>query len=216
MLISQWKEMFHLIGSAFQKNGIKYEVCLSKSDFSTKGPLQRFKHDPSIRVLLLLLSHGSHGLTLIEASHVFLLEPIMNVQQEAQAVNRVHRIGQTRSTYVHKYVVNDTVEKRIHDMTESIFEETVGGAQGLVSNITTEKGDVKSPTTSKKFKNKGRMGMEGGVSSDAINLTLTQVRSLLNFSSNSSSFGSGSGSGSTPSSSSLLSSSSSNPLMRSL
>ena len=81
---------------------------------------------------------------------MFLLEPIMNVsitflsrfsslflnmlakyhykvQQEAQAVNRVHRIGQKRPTFVHKYVVNGTIEKRIHSMTEAVFENTRGG-----------------------------------------------------------------------------------------
>ena len=121
IVFSQWKEMFHLISSAFLKNSIRFEVCQSKADFSSKGALSRFKHDSSVRVLILLLSHGSHGITITEASHVFLLEPIMNFQQEAQAVNRVHRIGQTRPTVVHKYIVNNTIEKRIHNMTEGMY-----------------------------------------------------------------------------------------------
>merc|ERR1711871_1761618 len=185
IVFSQWKEMFHLVGSAFKKNNIKFEVCQNKADFSTKGPLQRFKHDMKIRVLLLLLSHGSHGLTLTEASHVYLLEPIMNVQQEAQTINRVHRIGQTRTTYVHKYIINDTVEKRIHEMTESILNDTEGGALGVVNSIAVEqdhrKQQQRSPKKDKSKKNNGLsvLGGHGNDVSDSINLTLSQVKSLL-------------------------------------
>lgn len=48
---------------------------------------------------------GAEGLDLIVASHVFLLEPLVNQAMERQAVNRVHRIGQTKQTKIHKYVV---------------------------------------------------------------------------------------------------------------
>jgi len=85
--------MLHLVSTAFAFNSIRFEVCKVKSDFAPSGPMSRFKSDPSIRILLLLLAHGSRGITITEASHVFLLDPILNSQVEAQAVNRVHRIG---------------------------------------------------------------------------------------------------------------------------
>jgi len=100
--------MFHILTTGFRNNQIKFEICLHKTDFSSSGPLGRFKIDPSIKVLILLLSHGSNGLTITEASHVFLLEPILNVQLEAQAVNRVHRIGQVlkKNNYQKQFVKN--------------------------------------------------------------------------------------------------------------
>jgi SNF2 family DNA or RNA helicase len=59
---------------------------------------------------------GKQGLSLTNATHVFLLEPLLNLEQEAQAVNRVHRVGQTRPTYVHRYVIRDTVEEKLHNL----------------------------------------------------------------------------------------------------
>merc|ERR1711871_673355 len=185
IVFSQWKEMFHLVGSAFKRNNIKFEVCQNKADFSTKGPLQRFKYDINIRVLLLLLSHGSHGLTLTEASHVYLLEPIMNVQQEAQAINRVHRIGQTRTTYVHKYIIRDTVENRIHDLTENIVESTFGNTIGVINGITTDNDHRtqrdRSPQKNKKKKttNNNNHHTKMDTATDSVRLTLSQVHSLL-------------------------------------
>jgi hypothetical protein len=60
-------------------------------------------------------------MSLVEASHVFILEPLLNRAMEAQAVNRVHRLGQLRDTKVHKYVVLDTVEETIYE--SSILQE---------------------------------------------------------------------------------------------
>lgn len=63
------------------------------------------------RLFLLLLIF--HVYMQVEANHVFMLEPLLNAAVEAQAINRVHRGGQTRPTTVHRLVVRGTIEEEI-------------------------------------------------------------------------------------------------------
>lgn len=66
------------------------------------------------RVLLLLIKQGGKGLNLTEAQHVVLAEPQLDPAAEAQALGRVHRIGQRAVTWVHRFVVEGTVEENVH------------------------------------------------------------------------------------------------------
>jgi len=63
----------------------------------------------SIQVLLLLIQHGANGLNLLEAQHVVLVEPLLNPAAEAQAISRVHRIGQKNKTLIHRFIVSTLI-----------------------------------------------------------------------------------------------------------
>ena len=58
----------------------------------------------------------SSGMNLVNATHVFLCEPLINTAIELQAISRVHRIGQHLPTTIWMYLVEDTVEKTIYDI----------------------------------------------------------------------------------------------------
>lgn len=112
--LPQWPEMLDIVAAGLAVNRVPFLLVRDKSkDFGRAGPVSEFKTSPSKRLLLMPLGMGAEGLDLICANHVFLLEPICNPAQEAQAVNRCHRIGQQRRVYVHKMVVQGTVEERI-------------------------------------------------------------------------------------------------------
>ena len=55
------------------------------------------------QVLLILIQHGANGLNLLEAQHVVLVESLLNLAVEAQAISRVHRIGQENKTLIHLF-----------------------------------------------------------------------------------------------------------------
>lgn len=72
-----------------------------------------FRKDPNCTCLLLNVHSQSTGLTLVNARHLILLEPIMDSSTEAQAISRIHRIGQKDVTYVWNFMVRNTVEESI-------------------------------------------------------------------------------------------------------
>lgn len=78
--------------------------------------LSAFKYEEKINILLLPLHTGSNGLNIIEATHVLLVEPILNPAHELQAIGRVHRIGQTKATFVHRFLIKSTIEERMQAM----------------------------------------------------------------------------------------------------
>ncbi len=74
--------------------------------------LSRFKQgtDP---VFLISLKAGGSGLNLTEADYCFLLDPWWNPATEAQAIDRTHRIGQTRNVMVYRLIARDTIEQKV-------------------------------------------------------------------------------------------------------
>lgn len=109
IIFSQWEANLAVINGALVEN----KICTRSNKSLTM--IEEFKSPTGgITCLLLPLSWGSKGLNLIEATHVFLVEPILNPSEELQAVGRVHRIGQTRPTVVHRFIVENTVEETIY------------------------------------------------------------------------------------------------------
>ncbi|KAF8009800.1 hypothetical protein BT93_J0713 [Corymbia citriodora subsp. variegata] len=86
---------------------------------NTSVKVNKREHCQDIQVLLLLVQHGANGLNLLEARHVILVEPLLNPAAEAQAISRVHRIGQENKTLVHRFIVKDSVEESIYKLNKS-------------------------------------------------------------------------------------------------
>ncbi len=74
--------------------------------------LERFK-DGAAPVFLISLKAGGFGLNLTEADYCFLLDPWWNPATEAQAIDRTHRIGQTRTVMVYRLIARDTIEEKV-------------------------------------------------------------------------------------------------------
>lgn len=111
LVFSSWVDVLDVIADAFAQNGITYRALHNRTKFQVH--LLSFKTNSQITALLLPISSGANGLNIIEARHVILVEPILNPAAELQAIGRVHRIGQSRETVVHRFLVRGTIEERM-------------------------------------------------------------------------------------------------------
>lgn len=95
----------------------------------------------SAPVFLISLKAGGVGLTLTEADYVFVLDPWWNPAAEAQAVDRAHRIGQTRTVMVYRLVSTDTIEEKVMALKARkarLFAQVIDGEAGLSAGISAD------------------------------------------------------------------------------
>lgn len=101
IVFSQWTSMLDLVEAALAGEGLPFRRLDGTMSLAARDTqLQDFKRDPAVVVLLLSLRAASLGLNLVVANHVVLLDLWWNPAVEDQAIDRTHRIGQTRDVTV--------------------------------------------------------------------------------------------------------------------
>lgn len=133
LVFSEWQDVLELLSSALSENGVRH--AFAKGRPAMAKALRHFKGkcavEMSASVLMLPVKLGANGLNLVEAQHVILIEPLLDPAKEAQAFGRVDRIGQTKQTYVHRFIVSKTVEERVYQLAQQRSREYgVIGAPG--------------------------------------------------------------------------------------
>ncbi len=109
----------------------RYE--LTGMTLDRQKPVRDFQAASGAAVMLVSLKAAGTGITLHAADYVFLLDPWWNPAVEAQAVDRVHRIGQTNTVFVYRMVTAGTVEERIQILKQSkrdMFDRLIDGIGG--------------------------------------------------------------------------------------
>ena len=97
--------------------------------------------DTECRLFLVSLKAGGQGLNLTAADYIYILDPWWNPAVEAQAVDRAHRIGQTRRVFAYRLIARDTVEEKIvalQDRKRELAESIVRADETMVSSLTAE------------------------------------------------------------------------------
>ncbi|CAH0484480.1 unnamed protein product [Peronospora farinosa] len=119
VVFSQWTSMLDMVSLLLSRHGFSH--CTFNGGLNQEARervLTKFAKDPHIEVLVISLKAGGVGLNLTCASVVILLDPWWNPGVEEQAIDRVHRLGQTQDVIVKRYVVMDTVEDMILQLQE--------------------------------------------------------------------------------------------------
>jgi SNF2 family DNA or RNA helicase len=111
LVFSQFTGFLDIVRGRLDAAGVPY--CYLDGKTRNRGAMvQRFK-DSSVPVFLISLKAGGFGLNLTEADYCFLLDPWWNPATETQAVDRTHRIGQTRNVMVYRLIAKDTIEAKV-------------------------------------------------------------------------------------------------------
>lgn len=110
VVFSQWAPMLKMLDKALWENELG-AVGIGN------GGAAKFRQDPGLACFLLHAKSEAAGLTLVNACHVFLCEPLITTALELQAISRIHRIGQTQPTTVWLFSVENSVEQAILEIT---------------------------------------------------------------------------------------------------
>jgi SNF2 family DNA or RNA helicase len=111
-VFSQFTKLLGLVRDRFDDAGISY-AYLDGDTTDRQQVVSQFQTDPGCSVFLISLKAGGVGLNLTAADYVYLLDPWWNPAVEAQAIDRAHRIGQTRRVFAARLIARDTVEEKV-------------------------------------------------------------------------------------------------------
>ena len=143
LVFSQFTGMLDLIEPVLSRHHIPY--C--RLDGSTplvkrKEIVESFQWAESVeKVFLISLKAGNAGLNLTAADYVFLIDPWWNTAVEQQAIDRTHRIGQTKNIFAYKMICKDTIEEKIMQLQQrkkKLAAELIGEEEGFVKSLTEE------------------------------------------------------------------------------
>ena len=140
LVFSQFTSMLALVKPRLEERGIKY-CYLDGQTRNRREVVKQFQETEDLPLFLISLKAGGFGLNLTAAEYVFILDPWWNPAVEAQAIDRTHRIGQTKPVFAYRMVCQDTVEQRIVDLQNrkrKLAEAIVGGDDNLLRNLTRE------------------------------------------------------------------------------
>jgi SNF2 family DNA or RNA helicase len=140
LVFSQFTSMLAIVREHLDRKGIVYEY-LDGQTRDRKSRVERFQTDPECGVFLISLKAGGLGLNLTAADYVFLLDPWWNPAVEMQAIDRAHRIGQTRQVFAYRLICHNTVEEKIAELQgrkKELADAILQADNQLIQDLTSE------------------------------------------------------------------------------
>ena len=140
LVFSQFTELLGLLRERLDEAKVIYEY-LDGQTRDRGARVERFSTDPACHVFLISLKAGGLGLNLTAAEYVFLLDPWWNPAAEAQAIDRAHRIGQSRHVFAYRLIAKDTVEEKVAELQASkrqLADAILSADPALIRNLKTE------------------------------------------------------------------------------
>ena len=140
LVFSQFTSLLSIVKTRLDKLKMPYEYLDGKTR-DRQSRVERFQTDPDCKLFLVSLKAGGVGLNLTAAEYVYLLDPWWNPAVEAQAIDRTHRIGQTKSVFAYRLIARNTVEEKVLALQQSkreLADAILGGDGRLITDLKRE------------------------------------------------------------------------------
>jgi len=140
LVFSQFTSLLKILRARLSQEGILYEY-LDGATRDRQTRVERFQNDKDCRLFLVSLKAGGLGLNLTAAEYVFILDPWWNPAVEAQAVDRAHRIGQTRPIFAYRLIARDTVEEKVLELQKTkrdLAAAMIGAENSMIRDLRPE------------------------------------------------------------------------------
>ena len=142
LIFSQFLGMLALIKEKLTENNIEFDYFDgSTSPQERERSIQNFQTNENSRVFLISLKAGGVGLNLTAADYVYIVDPWWNPAVEQQAIDRTHRIGQTKNIFAYRMICKDTIEDKILQLQErkrTLAKELISDDQTFVKGLSKE------------------------------------------------------------------------------
>ncbi|MEM6364919.1 MAG: SNF2-related protein [Planctomycetota bacterium] len=138
LVFSQFTSLLSLVRRELDQQGHTYEYLDGKTRKRAEK-VARFQEDPDCSLFLISLKAGGNGLNLTAADYVFIMDPWWNPAVEAQAIDRAHRMGQTKSVMAYRMITSGTVEDKIIELQQNkrdLAQAIISDDKSLISSLT--------------------------------------------------------------------------------
>ncbi|MFT4152692.1 SNF2-related protein [Parafilimonas sp.] len=140
LVFSQFTEMLSLVKDAFVQHKIAHLYLDGSVPAAKRKQLvEAFQTDEKVKAFLISLKAGGVGLNLTAADYVYLIDPWWNPAAENQAIDRTHRIGQTKKIFAYKMICKDTVEEKILQLQQkkkALSKELISEESSFIKKLT--------------------------------------------------------------------------------
>lgn len=137
LVFSQFTSLLAILKESLDAEKIPYEYLDGKTR-DRQSRVEKFQNDPECRLFLISLKAGGLGLNLTAADYVYLLDPWWNPAVEAQAIDRAHRIGQTKQVFAYRIIAKDTVEEKVlalQNTKRDLADAIINADNSLIRNL---------------------------------------------------------------------------------
>jgi SNF2 family DNA or RNA helicase len=143
LVFSQYLGMLHMVAEQCKALSIPYLYFDGSTPLHERAQIVNTFQDENSeeKIFLISLKAGNAGLNLTAAEYVFLLDPWWNNAVEQQAIDRTHRIGQTKNIFAYKLICRDTIEEKIVSLQQrkkQLSDDLVSEEEGMVKQLTEE------------------------------------------------------------------------------